>query len=559
MTNHLFIKILFTLFLLFSIHVIVGQEVNCYRLYLTDKNNSPYSVDAPQAYLSQRAIEKRERFQIPVIEEDLPVNPGYIHEICAISPDIQVLARSKWFNTVTVYCPDTILLSQINTLPFVVASETLPVAALDFFSKNESKLSFDYQEITTPQNAPQENNRYDYGYGYDQIAIHNGHLLHNEGFAGEGMLIAVLDAGWDNFDIIPVFLSLYENGQIKGAIDLIPDIQNVYTHHGHGTSVVSTMATKIEGEMVGTAPEADYFFIRSEHPLTEQLIEEDFWAFGAELADSLGADVINSSLGYTTFDFPYSGWGYEQCDGVSGIASLAATKAGEKGIVTCTSAGNEGNNLFYYVGRPGDAFNVLTVGAIDIEREPVPFSSNGPTYDGRIKPDVVAVGYNAVGYNSSGSLSYMNGTSFSSPILAGLAACLWQSLPNRSAAELMEIIRQSSHQFSNPDNKLGYGIPDFYKAYMDNRVNIGGYNREEWQPIIYPNPCAATFSIRFDAWNMKDISIFDLSGKLVKKMNNLPENPIVIDISSLPVGVYIGKITGKEGEREWFKIVKNCQ
>lgn len=554
------LKKFFFCLLLFTISFsLSGQEANCYRLYLTDKNDSPYSESAPQEYLSQRAIEKRERFQIAITEEDLPVNPDYLQAIKNISPDIRVLARSKWFNTVTIYCPNNALIAQINALSFVVGEKTLPVAALDFMSKSTDKLQWEKQEITYSLSASKNDNVYDYGYGYGQIAIHNGHLLHNEGFAGKNMLIAVFDAGWNNFDTLSVFQSLYENEQILGTIDLIPDVNNVYTHHSHGTSVVSTMASHVEGRMVGTAPEADYFFIRSEHPQTEQLIEEDFWAYAAELADSIGADVINSSLGYTTFTFPSSGWSYEQCDGVSSIASLAATKAGEKGIIPCISAGNEGNDSFYYIGRPADAFNVLTVGGIDVFGEPAPFTSHGPSYDGRIKPDIMGVGYEAVAYLENGTLSYIYGTSFSSPIVAGLTACLWQSLPRKTALQLMEIIRQSAHLAHDPDNLFGHGIPDFHKAYLDymnDTTDIISYHSINHTLNICPNPCTTTFSIISNGFKIKEVLLFDLSGKLVKQISVNQETNPIIDISSLGKGFYIGRVFGKDGEIKAIKVVR---
>lgn len=559
MINNPFKK-LFLCLLLFAIcHFLAGQEKNCYRLYLTDKNNSPYSESAPQEYLSQRAIEKRQRFQIAITEEDLPVNPHYLRSIENISSDIRILARTKWFNTVTIYCPDTSFIAQINALPFVISDKTMPVGALDIVSKGADKLQVEQQEISSPPLDQKNDNVYDYGYGYGQIAIHNGHLLHNEGFAGKDMLIAVFDAGWRGFDTLSVFRSLYENGQILGTIDLIPDINNVYTDHAHGTYVVSTMASHVEGRMVGTAPEADYFFIRSEHPLTEQLIEEDFWAYAAEIADSLGADVINSSLGYTTFTFPSSGWSYEQCDGISSIASLAATKAGEKGVIPCISAGNEGNDSFYYIGRPADAFNVLTVGGIDVFGEPASFTSHGPSYDGRIKPDITGVGYEAVAYRDNGLLAYVNGTSFSSPIIAGLTACLWQSLPQKTASQLMEIIRQSAHLAHNPDNLFGYGIPDFHKAYLDyvdDATDKFSYNSTNQTLSIFPNPCTTKFGIMTNGFPISEILLFDLSGKLVKQIKVNQETNPIIDISSLGQGFYIGKALGKEGEEKAFKVVR---
>ena len=232
------------------------------------------------------------------------------------------------------------------------------------------------------------------------------------------------------------------------------------------------MVTTWPDSLIGTAPEADYFFIRSEDAVTETPMEEDFWMMAVEIADSLGADVINSSLGYTTFDdsvrFVST---YADCDGNS-LISQVATKAVEKGIIVCVSAGNSGDKPWHFVGRPADARNVLTVGAIDVDAQLAPFSSVGPSFDGRIKPDVVSVGWNTFVVTEYEITAQGSGTSFSSPLMAGLTACLWQSLPNKSAAEIIQIIRESSHSYDDPNNYIGYGIPDIYQAYLSNVTGI---------------------------------------------------------------------------------------
>ena len=426
----------------------------CYRIYLSDKNNSPYSIDNPSASLSARALAKRARFNTPITEQDLPVNPQYLQQIKALDNDIRVLCVSKWMNTTTIYCPDSTKLSQIASLAFV--TDILPVANYDLTIDYGTPAANEIIEPLVPNQSKDTVIPFDYGYGYPQIALHNGHLLHNEGFRGDSMLIVVFDAGWTGLDTNAFFQSLFENGQIWGSIDLIPWRHYVYDGHYHGTIVTSTMAVQSEGVLVGTAPNANYFFIRSECPDSEQLIEEDFWAQAAEIADSLGADVINSSLGYTTFvDFPQGNFTYQDVDGVTSIASRAATILGQKGVVVCVSAGNTGDYTENHIGHPADAFDILCVGATS-DSVILIFSSHGPTYDGRVKPDVVAEGNDVYCYRAappdyhyaSYRLTLAGGTSLANPIIAGLSACLWQALPCYTSSQIMQIIRESGHLYA---------------------------------------------------------------------------------------------------------------
>ena len=290
-------KFILILIAAFFVVTATAQNVNCYRVYLHDKVNSPYSIDQPEQFLSQRCLDKRARYNIPVIEEDLPVHPAYLHEIGQASPQLRVLAVSRWLNTVVVCCPDTICMGYVRNLPFVDS-----VKAVGYYDLSDLPTSPEYG-ITSDIN--QESDTTIYGKGYGQIALHNGHLLHAEGFHGEGMLIAMLDAGWLGFDSSPLLSNLYENGQIWGTYNFVPGMDNVYAFHGHGTACASIILSSIYATydtLVGTAPAANMVFIRTEDPLTEQLLEEDFWVAGAELADSLGADVITASLGYTQFE-----------------------------------------------------------------------------------------------------------------------------------------------------------------------------------------------------------------------------------------------------------------
>ncbi|MDR2868314.1 MAG: S8 family serine peptidase, partial [Bacteroidales bacterium] len=514
--------ILFTLFIvpIFS----WGQgPATCFRIYLHDKNNNSYVVSNPAAFLSPKAIEKRARFAIPITTQDLPVSPSYINQIKAVSSNISVFTKSKWANSVVIFCDNIASLSTLSALSFV--DSIVPVgnyAQGNFYNPgNKSVPENKPNSIVVNQSKGERNSEEFWGLSYAQIAMHNGHLLHNEGFKGEGMLIAVIDAGWDGMPNSILMNQMTQTGQLNGTFDLLQGTDAVFGNTGvynmssHGAYVTSIMAMNWADTMVGTAPNAHYVFIRSENVTNEELIEEDYWAAAAELADSLGADVINSSLGYTTFlDFPECTATYANNDGHWSIASRAATIAVQKGIIVCVAAGNEGAATFRYVSRPGDADNILTVGAVGIDSLTAGFSSIGPSFDGRVKPDVAAIGalttyfnfYNA--YPAQG-----NGTSFATPVIAGLAACLWQAMPVYTASHIMDIIRQSGHQYHQPDSAQGYGIPDFYQAYISHVGIIKPHPCHEVK--IFPNPCRYETQMLDPNREYSSLKLYDLTGKLI--------------------------------------------
>lgn len=544
------------LFLILAGYTAMAQNTpTCYRISLSDKNNSPYSISNPSVFLSQRALDKRARFNIAITEQDFPVNPQYIQQIKAIDANIQVLCTSKWMNTVTVYCPDSTKPATISALPFV--TNVLPVADYDLQGMKKQLQTFENNYVSIVSNPAKDSMAdLDYGEGYRQIALHNGHLLHKEGFLGNGMLIAVFDAGWAGVDTSVYFHPLFENGQILGTRDLIPGRHNVFEGHYHGTIVTSTMAILAEGTLVGTAPKANYFFIRSEHPLSEELIEEDFWAQAAEIADSLGADVINSSLGYTTFrDFPQGDFTYEDVDGVTSIASRAATILGQKGVVVCVSAGNEGTSPWYHIGHPADAFDILAVGAANVMGHIAGFSSRGPSYDGRVKPDITSVGVNTTCIWPDDRLGEADGTSLACPVAAGLCACLWQALPEKTASEIMQIVRESSSCYNNPNDSLGYGIPDFYAAYQ-NHAHDGVPEHIIPTAHIFPNPCTNQFNISSREDNIDRVELFSIDGKLV--LSTCPDKHyyISVNVQDVPAGFYIGRIYLKNKQIQTFRIIK---
>ncbi len=511
-------------FLLFLsvISILVTAQVapDKYWVRFTDKDNSPYSIENPGEFLSERAIARREAQQIPVVENDLPVNPGYLEQVAETG--VTILNVSKWFNSVTIHTTDQAALNAINALPFVMSVQKSSGDSGDGYEKFEKPFFANESIIAMPEEAylksASSGNTYDYGAGYNQILMLNGIALHDMGYAGQGMVIAVLDAGFMNADNLSVFDYLWDNDRILGYKDFVnPQNPNIFNSHTHGTSVLSTMGGNLPGELVGTAPEASYYLLRSEDGESEYLIEELNWVSAAEYADSVGADIINSSLGYTTFDDPSMDHSYQDMDGNTAPITIGADIAASKGILVVNSAGNSGGGSWQYIGAPADGDSVFSIGAVNSSGQYASFSSTGPTFDGRIKPNVVAQGQGSAVVSAwSGDITFGSGTSFSSPITAGMVACLWQAHPAARNTEIMEAVEQSGSLANNPDYQLGYGIPDYLVAH--DLVTDSGAEYEAGKDIsIFPVPFGDHFVIRLDQVAGDDlrVELVDVTGKVV--------------------------------------------
>ncbi len=406
---------------LFIIHAFAQDR---YAVQLTDKNNSPYSISNPLAYLSQRAIDRRTAQGIAITSHDFPVNPSYVSQIAATGAT--VINTSRWLNTVTIETSSPAVLAAVNALPFV--QQVYNVGRMADPNKVKDKFVF---ETPYPLAAASKNSSsvlsFNYGPSQNQIAMLGGDILHNQGKTGQGMVIAVIDAGFFNADNMIVFDSLRNDNRLLGTWDFVDHNAQVYDDHAHGTFVTSIMAGNWPGNIVGTAPHASYWLLRSEYAPTETLMEEFYWAAAAEFADSAGADIINSSLGYYEFDNPAQNHTYVDMNGKTTPVSRAAAAAASKGIIVCNSAGNEGASNWNYIIAPADADSIISVGAVDDQMNYAWFSSNGPTSDGRVKPTVAAQGQGTfVADLSNNGVFAGNGTSFSSPVMAGMMACLWQ-------------------------------------------------------------------------------------------------------------------------------------
>ena len=431
-----------------------------YRVSLTDKAGTPYSFDNPTRFLSRRAIERRKRQGLAIDSTDLPVSSHYISIIQ--KKGVNIIGQSRWQNTILVRMKDSTLVNGIRQLPCVKACKLVWLSP-DSITPDKR---IDYQSHFEPYDSiPNEI----YGTAADQIYNLKGDQLHRAGFLGKGMMIAVIDGGFKNADRIPELQKI----KILGWHDFVsPNDPQLFSETDHGTKVLSIMGAYHPYIFIGTAPKAGYWLLRSEDQLTEQEVEEDYWTMAAEFADSVGCDVINSSLGYNEYDHKWMSYKQWQLDGKTAFVSRSAAMLAQKGIVLCNSAGNSGMGPWKKIGVPADADHILTVGAIsDIDTQRIAaFSSVGPTQDGRVKPDVVALGAPARVISGRGTITSSMGTSFSSPVVCGLVACLWQAMPDKTASEIIEIIRRTGNNYQHPDNIYGYGVPDFWQAFMEGKV-----------------------------------------------------------------------------------------
>lgn len=497
---------------LFGYNTLYAQtRPDCYLVFFTDKNNSPYSLNNPQQYLSLRAIERRQKQQITLKENDLPVNPAYINAVLSTG-NVTLKLKSKWFNAITIQTTDSNALQLISQLPFV--SSVRSVQTTNQHPRNTKELFFN-----TPKEQLQIQSDFcnEYGQACNQINMLNGISLHKLGYTGKGMIIAQMDSGYPDVLNMQCFANMLQENRLLCYYDFVDLETDVFNNpSSHGTLVLSTMAAKLPGQYIGTAPDASYMLFVTEDAPVEYIIEEDNWVAAAEFADSAGADIINTSLGYTTFDDSTQNHTYADMNGKTARISIASTIAASKGILCVTSAGNQGNSPWFYISAPADADSILSVGAVNQHGVYAAFSSKGPTSDGRIKPDVAAQGNNAVFIWPGGNIATGNGTSFSSPILAGMAASLWQAHPDKTNLQIIEAIKQSASQYNHPDTLIGYGIPDFYKAH---RILSGlNTNYYDFNLInIFPNPFTDRFNIELLAGEETQIEfiLYDYAGRII--------------------------------------------
>lgn len=507
-------RILFFLVVFVSLTNLFSQSYYKFAVYFADKTpvGYPYSLSTPLDFLSQRSLDRRTRYSIPLTTLDLPVAPSYISGVLAISDSIQFYNKSNWMNCIVVGTNDSTLAASIDQLPYVNQVRWI-------FKGNKPQTAADFPgTFGPPVSLNGAGYGIDYGKADTQSIMMSLDYLHKRNYHGKDIVIAVLDAGFTSTQGITGFNHLRDSSRILGTWDFVANETSVAGDNSHGTNVLSCMGGYIPGEFMGTAPQASYWLLRTEEGAAETVSEEYNWVAGAEFADSVGADMINSSLGYTTFDFPSMNYTYSQLNGNTTVITKGADLAARTGMLVCNSAGNSGASSWYYIGAPADADSILSVGAVKSDRSIASFSSFGPTSDGRIKPDVSSMGQQAYILGLMGNTQTGNGTSFASPILCGAVACLWQKYPNKTNFEIMDAVRRSAHTYSNPTNQYGYGIPNFGVAdKLLQEVDFTNYYNDQ-QIVVYPNPTLG-LNISFDYYsNLTEeiiISITDIQGNTV--------------------------------------------
>ncbi|TAH41566.1 MAG: T9SS type A sorting domain-containing protein [Bacteroidetes bacterium] len=537
------------LVILLLITVFSQSEIYASRYFIKfkDKNNSPFSISNPSTYLSAKAIQRRANQGIPITDSDLPVNPAYLDSIQIMGATI--LNASKWLNGVTVDC-DSLTYQSIQTLSFVEMGRQ--VMRLSAQTEKKSKKFPENIPLLSNQGMMRVSNL-DYGNSFNQIHLMNGEYLHNNGFTGEGITIAVLDAGFYSVDMLSAFDSLRAKNNILGTWDFVANEQGVYEDNSHGMQVLSCMAGNVPGQLVGTSPDASFWLLRSEDVATEYIIEEYNWVSAAEFADSVGADIISSSLGYSTFDDSSTSHTYADMNGNTAPSSIGADFAASKGMLVICSAGNNGNSSWYYISAPSDGDSVLSVAAVDEFGNKAGFSSWGPSSDGDVKPNVAAKGQQTTLATSFGGVGTGNGTSFACPVLAGSAACLWQAHPLKSNMEIFNAIQQSANYYQTPGDSLGYGIPNFIVADLllgGSSLSLPG---DDHLVGLYPNPFQSEIKFQFfsAASQMLVIEIIDAIGKVVRSEKRAIQKGMMntVQLSSLSgiqQGVYFVLIKASE-------------
>lgn len=524
-----------------------------YLVLLKDKTGTTYTIDKPEAFLTQRSIERRQRQNIAVKTRDLPVTSAYVTQIRQTGA--KVWYTSRWLNAVLVEATAA-QLTAIRALSFVGGIEfNRPLANARLSAENHSEAA--------ARKFGQES--LDYGASQNQIEMLGANVMHDRGYTGTGKLVAVLDGGFQNSNTNPALKTIFDDKRIVATYDFVKKETSVYEDDSHGNNVFSIMAGYLPGSLIGPAFGASYVLLRTEDAGSETRLEEANWLFAAEYADSLGVDVINTSLGYTEFDNPADNYTYADMNGRTALVTRAADWAAGVGMVVVASAGNEGNSPWRYIGAPSDGDSVLAVGAVNSLRNLASFSSLGPSFDGRVKPDVSARGQATTLSNQNGAVTAGNGTSYSAPLIAGLVASFWQSQPHLTAMQVVDCIRRAGDRFAAPTPQYGYGIPTFENAVKvaNERYPVTGV--PDWtQPVdvfLYPNPMGATSEVNIHwgtvfAGKNVYIQLIDTAGRILYQQPVTANQTVSkITLPPLTAGGYFLKVNDNERERV-LKVLK---
>lgn len=532
-------KLTLVVVLFFISSILVAQNFTYgYLVEFTNKTNTIYSADRAEEFLSARAIERRSKQNIEITEQDFPVNKTYTDSLLQYNSELHV--TSRWFNSAVFYTNSSVFSSDAQACSFVkkvtLVFRGIPLKSISAINKWNTEIS-----------------EADYGASNNQITMCNAQKLHNLGFLGEGIHIAVLDGGFWRVNEMECFDSLYQNNRILSHWDFVSHNSNVFDDATHGMGVLSIMGGNLPGQMMGTAPQASYHLFRTENVSTEYPIEEENWIAAAERSDSAGVDIITASLGYSVYDDNTMNHTYADMDGNSTRITQGAEIAFSRGIFVVNSAGNEGNKDWRYLTAPSDGEHVLCVGAVDENEEIASFSSLGPSYDNRIKPDVLAKGLATTLIKTDGSVGTGSGTSYSCPVMTGMVACLMQALPEYSNVQLLNLIRSFGDRYSNPNNTYGYGLPDLSGAIFI--LDSSAHNNSADKVVkVYPNPFNENLSFHLYVKKAQavEIEMFDARGKKVysdtQQLNSASYNLIEIEgLSKMEKGYYFLSVFTEEG------------
>jgi len=568
------------LYLLILVSFFIGSSAHAqyskYIIQLKNKGGTTHSLSNPSTYLSAKAIERRTRQKLTLDSTDLPVSAAYLTAIGQV-PNVTVLNVSKWLNQVLIATTDAAALTQINNLPFVKGTSPIAVQARP---NDNNPVSSKFKEVITSlppsvirngaygtsgsQGTPVLN----YGNSFAQIHLHEGEYLHDLGFTGQGITIAILDAGFYGYKTNSAIDSVRLQNRVLGEWDYVMNETSVTEDHPHGLYCLSIIGANKPGQIIGSAPHAKFFLLRTEDAATEYPVEEQNWVVAAEFADSAGVDMITSSLGYADFDDPVFNHSYAQRNGNTAMITIGADLAVKKGIIVTNSAGNSGGQAgeAKYVSCPADGDSVFTVGATTVTGIMAGFSSWGPNGAGRTKPNIVSVGQGTVLANTAGNASAGNGTSFSNPLACGLIACLWQAFPEFTNMEITNAVQKSSSRYSSPDAQYGYGIPNFRLAYeiltKDREArNIAGILGDRWlKPYPVPFKQELRLVLKAPVTGKAGIQLLDALGRLIetKGVDITTDQIYVIEFSraqGLPHGTYYIRYTDGKN-KELVKVMK---
>ena len=566
------------LVVIFSIiaSITAKSQYTRYIVQLKDKKGTTHSLSNPATFLSAKSIERRTRQKLTIDSTDLPVSATYLDSIRSVA-NVSILNNSKWLNQVLIRTNDANAITRINSFPFV--KTTAPVAsAAKPVDDNPILQKFTEPIRTLPDptlisgangvHGSQGISTLNYGNSFNQIHLHEGDFLHDLGFTGEGITIAILDAGFSGYKTNSAMDSVRLQGRILGEWDYVLNEQSVNEDHPHGLYCFSIIAANKPGQIIGSAPHAKFYLFRTEDAATEYPVEEQNWVAAAEYADSAGVDMITSSLGYSDFDDPSFNHSYAQRDGNTSIITIGADMAVKKGMIVTNSAGNSGSvaGQGKFVLCPADGDSVFTIGATTVSGAIASFSSWGPNGAGKTKPNIVSVGQGTVLANTAGNASSGNGTSFSNPLACGLIACLWQAFPEFTNMELLDAVQKSAHMYLTPDDRFGYGIPNFRKAYellIKERAtrNIVSLLGDKWlKPYQNPFGNELTLILKAPIDGQAVLQLVDINGRLVdaKTLTTVNGTIYFIEFMNIPRmqrGAYFVRYTDGTN-KQTIKLIK---